>query len=314
MEVPRGLDNYNTGPFRKLLDRLKSFCRPTLSIIARCTGFNTFILSVMPYTISYFGLTSVDLNRLRQAAAKFILRRHWLEAEILPYVLRYFGVATLLDPAVSATVAATGLYLREGNPIEELSGHPGRDSCCNIRQRAVVLELFNMWAPFLGIEELIRAISEGNGPVPKRLSSLKKVIISRMVLEAKSRVTQKIYNEGWSGGISPVWISLLLEAPRAWCNGIGRYTLLRWAVNQDDDVWLSMRGTRRQQKCGSCGLPGDSFPHGYYHPPMCEACIRTSGFNVCRGVTLCVLPTQMMPLKNGLRSGLRNGTLCLLTM
>ena len=234
----------------------------------------------MPYTISYFGLTSVDLNRLRQAAAKFILRRHWLEAEILPYVLRYFGVATLLDPAVSATVAATGLYLREGNPIEELSGHSGRDSCCNIRQRAVVLELFNMWAPFLGIEELIRAISEGNGPVPKRLSSLKKVIISRMVLEAKSRVTQKIYNEGWSGGISPVWISLLLEAPRAWCNGIGRYTLLRWAVNQDDDVWLSMRGTRHQQKCGRCGLPGDFFPHGYYHPPMCEACIRTSGFNV----------------------------------
>ena len=59
VDVPRGLDNYNTGPFRKLLDRLKSFCRPTLSIIARCTGFNTFILSVMPYTISYFGLTIV---------------------------------------------------------------------------------------------------------------------------------------------------------------------------------------------------------------------------------------------------------------
>ena len=280
VEVPRGLGNYNTGPFRKLLDRLKSFCRPTLSIIARCTGFNTFILSVMPYTISYFGLTSVDLNRLRQAAAKFILRRLWLEAEILPYVLRYFGIATLLDPAVSATVAATGLYLREGNPIEELTCHPGRDSCCNVRQRAVVLELFSMWAPFLGMEELIRSISEGNGPVPKRLNSLKKVIITIMVLEAKSRVTQKIYNEGWGGGISPCWIALLIEAPRAWCNGIGRYTLLRWALNQDDDVWLSMRGTRHQQKCGPCGLPGDSFPQGYYHPPMCEACIRAAGLNV----------------------------------
>ena len=192
VEVPRGLDNYNTGPFRKLLDRLKSFCRPTLSIIARCTGFNTFILSVMPYTISYFGLTSVDLNRLRQAAAKFILRRHWLEAEILPYVLRYFGIATLLDPAVSATVAATGLYLREGNPIEELTCHPGRDSCCNVRQRAVVLEPFSMWAPFLGMEQLIRSISEGNGPVPKRLNSLKKVIITRMVLEAKSSYPKDI--------------------------------------------------------------------------------------------------------------------------
>ena len=279
VEVSRGLDNYNTGPFRKLLDRLKSFNRPTLSIIARCTGFNTFILSVMPYTISYFGLTSTDLNRLRQAAARFILKRHWLEAEILPYVLRYLGIATLLDPAVSATVAATGLYLREGNPIEELSCHPGRDSCCNVRQRAVVLELFNMWAPFIGIEELIRSISAGNCSVPKRLKSLKNVIITRMVQEAQSRVMHKIYNEGWSGGISPGWIALLTEAPRTWCNGIGRYTLLRWALNQDDDVWLSMRGTRHQQKCGSCGLPGDSFPHGYYHPPMCEACIRAADMN-----------------------------------
>ena len=115
IEVGSGLDNFSTGPFCKLLDRLKAFSRPTLSITARCTGFNTFIISVMPYTISYFGLTTADLNRLRQAAAKFILRRHWVEAEILPYVLRYLGIATLLDPALSATVAATGLYLREGN-------------------------------------------------------------------------------------------------------------------------------------------------------------------------------------------------------
>ena len=97
VEPPQGLNNVNAGPFRKLCDRLKSFYRPTLSITARCTGFNTFILSVMPHTISYFGLTTADLNRLRQASARFILKRHWLEAEILPHVLRYFGIATLLD-------------------------------------------------------------------------------------------------------------------------------------------------------------------------------------------------------------------------
>ena len=131
VEAVLGLDQFNSAPSRKLLERLKSFSRPTLSIMARCTGFNTFILSVMPYTISYFGLTSADLNRLRQAAAKFILKRHWIESEILPYVLRYVGMATLLDPALSATVAATGLYLREGNPVEDLAGPPGSDECCN---------------------------------------------------------------------------------------------------------------------------------------------------------------------------------------
>ena len=229
VEVPHGLDNYNAGPFRKLLDRLKSFSRPTLSIIARCTGFNTFILGVMPYTISYFGLTTLDLNRLRQAAAKFILKRHWLEAEILPYVLRYFGIAT----------------------IEDLACHPGREECCNVRQKSVVMELLGMGAPFLGMEGLIGALPEGNGPVPKRLNSLKRVTITRMVQEAKSRVTKK------SSMKVGVVESPLVGLHRAWCNGVGRFTLLRWAVNQDDDVWLSMRGTRHQQKCGSCGLPGN---------------------------------------------------------
>ena len=200
----------------------------------------------MPYTISYFGLTTADLNRLRQAAAKFILKHHWIEAEILPYVLRYLGIATLLLPAVSATVAATGLFLREGNPLEDLACDSGREECCNVRQKSVVLDLFRMWHPFLGFEDLFGALSERNGSAPKRLEALKRVIITSMVREAKSRVSQKIVAEGWSGGISSAWIALVAEAPRAWCNGIARYTLLRWAVNQDDDVWLSLRGTRHQ--------------------------------------------------------------------
>ena len=204
-------------------------------------GFNTFILSVMPYTISHFGLTTADLNRLRQAAARSILKRHWLEAEILPYVLRYFGIATLLDPAL----AATGLYLREGNPVEDLCYQPGREECGNARQKSVVLALMDLWSPFLGLEELVGAVAAVNGPIPKRLNALKRAIISRMVLEAKSRITKKIYNEGWSGGISPRWVTLLVQRSL-----------------------LSMRGTRHQQKCGTCGLPGGSFLHGYYHPPL----------------------------------------------
>ena len=40
-----------------------------------------------------------------------------------------------------------------------------------------------------------------------------------------------------------------------------------------------LRGTRHQQRCGTCGLPGDSFPYGYYHPPLCESCIRSSGLD-----------------------------------
>ena len=46
-------------------------------------------------------------------------------------------------------------------------------------------------------------------------------------------------------------------------------TRLWWAVNQDDDVWLSMRGTRHQQKCLHCRLLNSAFPFGY----SCEQAI-----------------------------------------
>ena len=59
------------GYAKKLSDRLKSFSRPTLSVVARCTGFNTFILSVMPHSMSPLcpilvshHMTSTDYDRL----------------------------------------------------------------------------------------------------------------------------------------------------------------------------------------------------------------------------------------------------------
>ena len=143
------LQDLKPAPFNKFSQRLQMFKAPTLSIMARCTCFNTYVVSVMPYTASYFGLSTPDLNTLRQQAAKFILKRHWLESEILPYVLRSVGIAPVLDPALVATVAATGLYFREGNTLEDLVNmnlHPGG---CNLRQRSVVHDLLLFWSPFV---------------------------------------------------------------------------------------------------------------------------------------------------------------------
>ena len=131
---------------------------------------------------------------------------------------------------------------------------------CNVKIATMAIETKCIW--------------EGNRTVPERLEALKKVIILGMLREAKSRISRKNSREGWSGGVDLDWVNLVVHVPRTWCNGIARYTLLRWALNQDDDVWLSLRGARHQQLCGTCGLPGDTFPFGYYHPPWCEACAR----------------------------------------
>ena len=38
-----------------------------------------------------------------------------MEAEIFLWAIRYTGVSVLLDPALSATVAAVGFYFRESS-------------------------------------------------------------------------------------------------------------------------------------------------------------------------------------------------------
>ena len=239
---PTSLRESKPAPFQKFQQRLRSFSTPTLSIIARSTCFNTYILSVMPYTASYFGLSSTDLNYLRQQAVKFILGRHWIEAEIFPYILRYLGISVLLDPALSATVSATGLYFREGNKYEDLWIEHSDSSGCNLRQKAIVRDLLQLWIPYIQLSDIAASLTSHKNGVTGRLDSLKKVIITGMVMAAKTQLRKKIVREGWSQGISVEWVDLIADAPKKWCNGIARFTLLRWAVNQDDDVWLTLRG------------------------------------------------------------------------
>ena len=133
------LQECKPAPFKKFQLRLKNFRAPSLSVIARSTCFNTYILSVMPYTASYFGVSSQDLNFLRQQAAKFIIGRHWIESEMLPYyVLRFLGVSVMLDPALSVTVSAVGLYFRSDNHYEDLWLNDHDQMSSNQRQKSVV--------------------------------------------------------------------------------------------------------------------------------------------------------------------------------
>ena len=133
------------------------------------------ILSVMPYTASYFGLSSIDLNYLCQAV-KFILGRHWIEAEIFPYILRNLGISVLLDPALSAAVAATGLYFREGNKHEDLWLEHSDSSGCNLRQKAIVRDLLQLWFPYIQLSDIAASLTAHKNGATGRLDRLKKVL------------------------------------------------------------------------------------------------------------------------------------------
>ena len=263
------LRDINGKPFQKFESRLRLFRQPQFSIMARSTAFNTYILSVVPYTISCFGLTTQDLNQLRQLAVKFILRRHWLDAETMPYALKWLGGATVLDPGLAATIASTGLYLRQGNSIEELTlDHPD-PSTWNIRQQSIACDLLRMWARYVPFDHMIRALSHSQAPIPSKLRQLKQCILEGMIRAAQHRVAQKIETEGFG------WLAKLSRIKKSWCNGICRFAILRWALNQGDDVWLGSRGTRLHQPCQLCGHPTDIYPRGFWHSPVCESCIGT---------------------------------------
>ena len=194
--------------------------------------------------------------------------------EILPYILRYTGIAPVLDPALVATVGATGLYFREGNTLEDLINMDLLPEGCNLRQRSVVHDLLQFWAPSVKLPEIYAALANKGGGLKGRLTRLKCAIYQGMAIAAKSCLKRKIIEEGWSRGIAPEWVEITSSLKKRWCNGVARYTILRWAVNQDDDVWLARRGTRHSQLCSLCSSKGDSFPAGHEAAPMCERCIQ----------------------------------------
>ena len=217
---PKTLRDINEKPFQKFESRLRLFPQPQFSVMARSTTFNTYILSVMPYTTSYFGLTSSDLNQLRQQPVKFILRRHWLDAETMPYALKWIGVSTVLDPGLAATIASAGLYLRQANTVEELTLDQPDPATCNVRQKTIVCDLLHMWEPYVPFDHSMRALAQCQGPIHGKLRRLKQCILEGMIRAARHRVAQKVETEGWAGGISFSWLLRLSGLKKGWCNGI----------------------------------------------------------------------------------------------
>ena len=62
-------------------------------------------------------------------------------------------------------------------------------------------------------------------------------------------------------------------ASKRWIPSMARFTLLRWAVNEDDDDWLSRRGVSRLKGCALCANTGRAYPLGGCQMVICEACI-----------------------------------------
>ena len=113
---------------------------------------------------------------------------------------------------------------------------------CNLRQTSVVHDLLQFWAPFVKLPDIYASLASKGGGLKGRLNRLKQAIFQGMTIAARGCLKRKVIEEGWSRGITPEWVEITSSLKKRWCNGVARYTILRWAVNQDDDVYGLLEG------------------------------------------------------------------------
>ena len=268
---PSTLKHINPKAAEKFVHRLRLFRQPVLSIVSRSIAFNTFAQSVVLYTTSYFGAATEDLQMLRAAAAELLLGRSWIRHDLLAYVLRWSGISPLLDPGLSILVSALGLFLRKGGELHELySEYPPPVN----RQTHQVRALWQAWSSIVG-EELLTAAASSNGTIKHRINQVKTLILRHMMKVASSYIRNKVLASGWTGGVSWTWLSQAFTASKRWIPSMARFTLLRWAVNEDDDDWLARRGTSRSKRCVYCSNTGRAYPLGGCQVAICENCISS---------------------------------------
>ena len=266
---PSTLKQINPKAAEKFVHRLRLFRQPVLSVVSKSIAFNTFSQSVVLYTTSYFGAATEDLRMLRAAAAELLLGRSWLRHDLLAYVLRWSKIAPLLDPGLSILVSALGLFLRKGGGIHELySEYPPPVN----RQTHEVRALWQAWSRVVG-EDLLTKAASSNGTVKQRVNAVKTLILRHMMQVASSYIQNKVVASGWTGGISWNWLSQAFLASKRWIPSLARFTLLRWAVNEDDDDWLARRGISRSKGCTFCANIGRTYPFGGFQIAICENCI-----------------------------------------
>ena len=152
---------------------------------------------------------------------RLVLKRHWLDAEIMPYVLRYVGIATVTEPALAATISTLGLFLRQGGDPTEL-WLEGRQE----RQMVATRILLDMWLEYVPLEQLRAVIFKGKGDPRRTVCLVKSVICQNMLLVAQTVLRNKVSTEGWVGGITFRWLEGLTKVPKKMCNGIARYAVL----------------------------------------------------------------------------------------
>ena len=272
----------------KFRTRLAAANRANLSIHMKIIYFNTFSLSLFYYSQTQRFFSPKLLKPLYHAMADFLLQRHWFPQHLLVGLCRWLRIGPLLDPTITQAVSLFGCYLRQGH--RSLAEEQEGSYAIQIQQ---CWKYWQQQLPAEDIQRLLALLRQNNTPA-QRASGFKQLFkqlaISRLLAASHRHLAARICKNGWAMGPSILFLDWLADLPTTQVGAVPRYAVLRWALGEDADFWLPLRGKlSRSQLCVWCHNHTRCFPYGPGYGALCPTCFLPA---TPMDITLNTLPEE----------------------
>ena len=255
----------------KFRTRLAAAKRANLSIHMKIIYFNTFSLSLFYYSQTQRFFSPKLLKPLYHAMADFLLQRHWFPQHHMFGLCRWLRLGPLLDPTIMQAISLFGCYLRQGHRsfAEEQAG----SYAIQIQQ---CWKYWQQQLPAEDVQRLLALVRENTTPA-QRASKFKQLFkqlaVNKLLATSHKHLVARIYKNGWAMGPSILFLNWLADLPTTQVGAVPRYAVLRWALGEDADFWLPLRGKlSRSQPCVWCGNSARCFPYGPGYGALCPPC------------------------------------------
>ena len=255
----------------KFRTRLAAAKRANLSIHMKIIYFNTFSLSLFYYSQTQRFFSPKLLKPLYHAMADFLLQRHWFPQHHMVGLCRWLRLGPLLDPTIMQAISLFGCYLRQGHRsfAEEQAG----SYAIQIQQ---CWKYWQQQLPAEDVQRLLALVRENTTPA-QRASKFKQLFkqlaVNKLLAASRKHLVARIYKNGWATGPSILFLNWLADLPTTQVGAVPRYAVLRWALGEDADFCLPLRGKlSRSQPCVWCSNSTRCFPYGPGYGALCPTC------------------------------------------
>ena len=264
-----------TKQLLKFRTRLIAGTKGNLSIHAKILYFNAFSLSLFYYMQTHRYFSKPLLQPLCKALSEFLLRRHWSPQFKLVGLCRWLRLGPLLDPALMHAVSLFGCYLRQG--------HCSLPSVLEGADESYTKQIYSCWKysqhqlPPDEIRQLVDILNQSrdSSQAARRFQEcFKQFAIAKEVDSAISHLSNRVSQNGWPFGPSFEFLQWLSRTPISQVGAVPRFAVLRWALGEDPDLWLPLRGrVSRNSSCAWCAQRARTYPFGPQKGALCVSCI-----------------------------------------